>query len=75
MDKKIFLLDREYYSEGFVSTLTEKDLESFVSKEDYEDNDTIIKIDANGYESVEAALDDALLIMPEEYYYIISFGF
>ena len=79
MDKKVFLLDKDYYSKEMVENLTEKDLEEWVAEEDYNDNYTIIKIDANNYDSPEAAIDDELGAMfcasPYETYYIFAFGF
>lgn len=74
MDKKIFLLDRQHYRSELVENLTEKDLEEWVAEEDYDDNYTIIKIDANGYNSVEEALEEEGVLFPEDYY-IFSFNF
>ena len=74
MDKKIFLLDRQHYRSEMVENLTEKDLEEWVAEEDYDDNYTIMKIDANGYNSVEEALEKECVLFPEDYY-IFSFGF
>lgn len=79
MDKKVFLLDKDYYSKEMVENLSEKDLEEWVAEEDYNDNYTIIKIDANDYDSPEAAIDgelDAMFGMfASETYYIFAFGF
>ena len=55
MDKKVFLLDKEHYTEEMVANLTEKDLEKWVAEEDYNDDYTIVKIDANGYDSAKEA--------------------
>ena len=75
-DKKVFLLDRQHYRKEQVENLTEKDLEEWVAEEDYNDNYTIIKIDANGYSTPEAAIDgEGCGLYDEEDYYIISFGF
>ena len=76
MDKKVFLLDRQHYRKEQVENLTEKDLEEWVAEEDYEDNYTIIKIDANDYSTPEAAIDGEMggFCDPEDYY-IFSFGF
>lgn len=74
MDKKIFLLDRQHYRSEMVENLTEKDLEEWVAEEDYDDNYTIMKIDANGYNSVEEALEKEGVLFPEDYY-TFSFGF
>lgn len=73
-DKKIFLLDKETYTEKQANSLTEKDLEKWVAEEDYENDYTIMKIDANGYKSVEDALLGEGWLSPEDYY-IRSFGF
>lgn len=72
-DKKIFLLDKEVYTEKQVNSLTEKDLEKWIAEEDYEDDYTILKIDANGYKSVEDALLGEGWLSTEDYY-IRSFG-
>jgi hypothetical protein len=74
MDKKVFLLDKSHYPETMVSNLTEKDLEEWVAEEDYNDNYTILKIDANGYDTPEEALDSEGVLYPEEYYQF-NFGF
>ena len=75
MDKKIFLLDKEQYTKEQIDNLTEKDLEEWVAEEDYDDNDSIIKIDANGYASVDEAIDEEMSMLNKEDYYIRSFGF
>ena len=81
MDKVIYLLDKSYYSETMVSNLTEKDLEEWVAEEDYEDNYTIVKIDANGYDSIDAAIRAEMgdfwmdYTKAKDMCYIISFGF
>ena len=72
-DKKIFLLDKDVYTEEQVKSLTEKDLEKWIAEEDYIDDYSIIKIDANSYKSVEDALLGEGFLFPE-YYYIRSFG-
>lgn len=74
MDKKIFLLDKDYYREEQISNLTEKDLEKWVAEEGYTENYTILKIDANSYSSVEDALEGEFILSSEDYY-IFSFGF
>ena len=74
MDKKVFLLDKEHYTKGQVNTLTEKDLEELVAKESYEDNFTIIKIDANDYSTPDEAITGEGICAEDEYY-IISFNF
>ena len=75
MDKKIFLLDKEQYTKEQIDNLTEKDLEEWVAEEDYDDNDSIIKIDANRYASVDEAIDEEMSILTKDEYYIRSFGF
>lgn len=55
MDKKVFLLDKSYYSETMLLNLTEKDLEEWVAEEDYNEDYTIVKIEANGYDSAKEA--------------------
>ena len=76
MDKKVFLLDREHYTKEQVENLTEKDLEEWVAEEDYEENYTIVKIDANGYSTPEAAIDvEGGGFYDIDDYYVIPFGF
>ena len=75
MDKKIYLLDKSYYSETMVSNLTEKDLEEWVAEEDYNDNYTIVKIDANGYDSTEEAFVNEMPFADIDDYYVFAFGF
>lgn len=76
MDKKVFLLDKDYYRKEQVENLTEKDLEEWVAEEDYNDNHTILKIDANGYSTPQEAIEEeGGGLYNEEDYYIISFGF
>ena len=75
MDKKIFLLDKEQYTKEQVDGLAEKDLEEWVAEEDYNDNYSIIKIDANGYASVDEAIDEEMSMLTKDEYYIRSFGF
>ena len=76
MDKKVFLLDKDYYSKEQIENLTEKDLEEWVAEEDYNDNYTILKIDANGYSTPQEAIkEEGCGLYNEKNYYIISFGF
>ena len=75
MDKKVFLLDKERYNEETAKSLSEKDLEEWVADEDYNENYTIIKIDANGYDDVESAIVNELPFNDIDDYYIRSFGF
>ena len=74
MDKKVFLLDKTNYSQEQIENLSEKDLEEWVAEDDYEDDYSIIKIDANGYDTADDAIKREGILFPEEYY-IISFGF
>ena len=64
MDKKVFLLDKSYYSETMLNNLTEKN-----------DNYTIVKIDANGYESAKEAFVNEMPFADIEDYYVVTFGF
>ena len=80
MDKKVFLLDKDSYTKEMVEHLTEKDLEEWISEEDYNDNYSIIKIDANGYDNPEVAIaceffgsTDGLFELDD--YYVFAFGF
>lgn len=75
MDKKVFLLDKSHYPETMVSNLTEKDLEERVAKEEYNDNYTIVKIDANGYDSAEEAFVNEMPFADMDDYYVVAFGF
>ena len=75
MDKKIFLFDKEFYNEEFIKTLTEKDCEKWVAENDYDGDNSILKIDANGYESVIDALDEEVGFIDAAYFYIRAFGF
>lgn len=75
MDKKVFLLSKSYYSETMVSNLTEKDLEEWIAEEDYNDDYTIVKIDANGYDSAEDAIIDEMPFVDIDDYYMFAFGF
>jgi len=75
MDKKVFLLDKERYTAEMVSNLTEKDLEEWVAEEDYNDDYTIVKIDADGYDSAEEALANEMPFADIEDYHVVTFGF
>lgn len=75
MDKKVFLLDKERYTEEMVANLTEKDLEKWVAEEDYNDDYTIVKIDANGYDSAEEAFVNEMPFADIDDYYVCAFGF
>lgn len=75
MDKNIYLLDKEFYTKEMVANLTEKDLEKWVAEEDYNDNYTIVKIDANGYNDVNEAFVNEMPLADIEDYYVFAFGF
>lgn len=74
-DKKVFLLDKQHYRKEQVENLTEKDLEEWVAEEDYDDNYTIVKIDANSYTSAEEAIEAEMPFTDLDDYYVFSFGF
>ena len=75
MNKKIFLIDKTSYRRELVENLTEKDLEEWVAEEDYNDDYTIVKIDANGYDSVEDAFINEMPFADMDDYYVFAFGF
>lgn len=75
MDKKVFLLDKSYYAETMVDNLTEKDLEKWVAEEDYNDDYTIVKIEANGYDTAEEAIINEMPFADIDDYYMVAFGF
>ena len=75
MDKKIFLFDKVYNEEESVKTLTEKECEELVADNDYEGDNSILKIDANGYDSIQDALDAEVGFLDQNDYYIKVFGF
>lgn len=74
MDKKIYLLDKECYTKEMVANITEKDLEEWVAEEDYNDNYTIVKINANGYNDVNEAFVNEMPFANIEDYYVFAFG-
>ena len=74
MDKKVFLLQGNY-PKAILDNLTEKDLEEWVAEEDYNDDYTIVKIDANGYDSVEEAFINEMPFADIDDYHMIAFGF
>jgi hypothetical protein len=73
MDKKVFLLSKEVYSKKQAKSMTEEMLEAMVSKPDYDDDSTIIKIDANDADSAEEAI--CFNLLDKEDYHVIAFGF
>ena len=78
MDKVIYLIDKERYTKQDVQDLTQKDLEKWVAEEDYNGDYTIMKIDANGYNSISDAIKEELgFIDPcdvHENYFVFAFG-
>ena len=74
MDKKIFLIDKSAFNERMAEKLTEKDLEEMVAGEGYDNDCTILKIDANAYNSVEEAIENEFPCDLNDYF-IFSFGF
>lgn len=75
MDKKIFLFDKEIYNEETINALTEKECEEWVTDSDYEGDNSILKIDANAYDSVADALEGEVGFLEQDGYYIKGFGF
>ena len=77
MDKAIYLLDKMNYRYDIIKNLTHKDLEEWVAENDYEGDNSILKIDANGYNSVDEALSEEMPWVGnvENYYWVFSFGF
>ena len=75
MDKKIFLFDKDFYTSDSVKTLTEKDCEELVAKDAYNDDISILKIDANGYDTIDIALEAEVGYLDLNDFYIRSFGF
>jgi len=77
MDKKIFLLDRDAYYESQIKSLnlTENDLEEWVMENDFNDDNSIIKVDANGYDTADDALHGELPFIDKDDYIIFTFNF
>lgn len=73
-DKVIFLLDKERYTDQDIQDLTREDLEKRVAEEDYNDDYTIMKIDANGYNSVSEAIEEEIGFIAPCDYYVFAFG-
>ena len=77
-DKKVFLLDRSTFPDAL--TFSESDLEAMVASGNYFDDD-IVKIDANGYDSVKEAIKNEWCNFSEDLedvlkdWYVIPFGF
>lgn len=75
MDKKIFLIDKDFYTEEMVAKLTEKDLEEWVAEEDYTGDCTIVKIDANRYNTAKDAIKNEFPFCNLSDFYVFTFGF
>ncbi len=75
MDKKIFLFDKEFYNADTINTLSEKDCEELVAEDDYEGVSYILKIDANGYDTIAIALDTEVGFLDWADFYMRAFGF
>ena len=73
MDKKVFLLSKEVYSKKQAESMTEEMLEAMVSKSDYDNDSTIIKIDANDAVSADEAI--CFNLFDKDDYHVIAFGF
>lgn len=75
MDKKIFLFDKNMYDVETINALTEFECELWVSEADYDGDNSILKIDANGYDNFVTALDAEVVFLDQNDYYIKVFGF
>jgi len=58
-----------------VNTVSETELEDWVAESGYNDNDYIIKIDGNGYNTPKEAIENEFGYADPDDYYIFSFGF
>lgn len=75
MDKAIYLFDKVRYTENDIANLSWKDCEEWMADEDYFGDDTIMKIDANGYDTLEEALAQECCTEMIEGNRIKAFGF
>ena len=66
MDKKIFLLDK---------SVSESDLEKWIAEEDYEDNYSIIKIDADNTSQTITETIKSTIVCGVDEYFIFLFGY
>ena len=73
MDKKIFLLDKSVYKTR--PSVTESDLEKWIAEEDYEDNYSIIKIDANNMCQTITETIKSTIVCGVDEYFIFLFGY
>jgi hypothetical protein len=74
-DKVIYLVDKDGYSEEDIKKLSRKELEDLCAEDNYFEDYSILKIDANAYNSVEEALEGEGFDDYEETSILISFGF
>mgnify|MGYP003437973031 FL=1 len=73
MDKKIFLLDKSVYKTR--PSVTESDLEKWIAEEDYEDNYSIIKIDADNMSQTITETIKTTIVCGADEYFIFLFGY
>lgn len=73
MDKKIFLLDKSVYKTR--PSVTEKDLEKWIAEEDYEDNYSIIKFDADNTSQTITETIKSTIVCGVDEYFIFLFGY
>lgn len=73
MDKKIFLLDKSVYKKR--PSVTESDLEKWIAEEDYEDNYSIIKIDADNMSQTITETIKTTIVCGVDEYFIFLFGY
>ena len=72
MDKKIFLLDKLVYKKR--PSVTESDLEKWIAEEDYENNYSIIKIDADNMSQTITETVKTTIVCGVDEYFIFLFG-
>lgn len=73
MNKKIFLLDKTVYKTR--PSVTESDLEKWIAEEDYEDNYSIIKIDADNTSQTITETIKSTIVCGVDEYFIFLFGY
>ena len=74
-DKVIYIIDKTTYSEEKVRRLSREELEELCSMDNYLDDNQILKVDANGYNSVKEALEGEDLEQYADWSFVIAFGF
>jgi hypothetical protein len=74
-DKVIYIIDKTTYSEEKVRRLSREVLEELCSMDNYLEDNQILKVDANGYNSVKEALEGEGLEQNVEFSFVIAFGF